>query len=547
MEQLIQDIRYGLRGFIRQPGFALTAILALAIGIGANTAVFSVVYGVLVKPLPFPHPDELIYVHDTYPAVTFASVSFPKLVALREQNHTLVALGGHAPVGLTLTGSTEPEQVPSSRVSADLFKALGVQPLYGRWFTPDEDRPSGPAVIMLGHALWQRRFAGDPRVVGQAIPVDGTVRTVVGVMPPGFTYPGTTQAWVPLALSAAGPAGDNFLRLVGRLRPDASIDQAQADLSAVGAAYNKQNGLLRDVKVWRLHDIMVTTNRQLLLVLQGAVAFVLLVACANVANLLLARSVARRRELAIRVAIGAGRARIVRQLLTESVMLSVIAGAVGVLLAGWLVRLFLAMAPAGFPRLDAVRIDTGVLLFTLAVAMATGLVFGLAPARQGLAAHPNASLRDMDGRGATAGSTRGASRALVVAEVAMALMLVVGAGLMVKSLLRLERQDTGFAAAGLFTFDLNLPQARYPRRRASALLHAAARRDPHGARRPVRGRDQLGAAHQLRIQRAVQRGRTAAVRAGKRAGDGVSSHHAGLLRDDEDPDAPGAGLHGTQQ
>ena len=461
MEQLIQDVRYGLRGFIRQPAFALTAILALALGIGANTAVFSVVDGVLLKPLPFPHPEQLVYVHDTYPAVTFASVSFPKLVALREQNHTLVALGGHSWVGLTLTGSGEPEQVPSSRVTAELFKALAVQPLHGRWFTADEDRPSGPPAIILGYALWQRRFGGDPRVVGQAIPVDGGTRTVVGVMPPGFTYPGTTQAWVPLALSAAVANGENFMRLVGRLRDGVSLEQAQQDLAAVSDAYNKQNGLLRAVKVWRLHDIMVTTNRRLLLVLQGAVAFVLLVACANVANLLLARSVTRRRELAIRAAIGAQRARIVRQLLTESVMLSGIAAIVGVLLASWLLRLFLSMAPAGFPRLDAVGIDRGVLLFTLAVAMVTGLVFGVAPARQGFKANPNDSLRDTGARGATAGSTRGASRALVIAEVALALVLVIGAGLMVKSLLRLQGEDTGFRPAGLLTFDLNLPQARY--------------------------------------------------------------------------------------
>jgi predicted permease len=462
MEQLLQDLRYGLRSFARQPAFTLTAILALALGIGANTAVFSVVYGVLLKPLPFPEPDELVFVHDTYPAVPTASISFPKLLALREGTRTLEALGGFAPTGVTLTGSGDPEQVPGTRVSAAFFDALGVQPLYGRWFTEEEDQPNGPPAIMLSETLWRRRFGGDPKVIGQPIQVDGISRTVVGVMRQDTQYPVATQVWVPLALPRTA-GGGNFMRLLGRMRPGVTLEQVQQDLGGLSTQFNTQNGLQRDVRVWPLHEALVTTNRRTLLVLQGTVVFVLLVACANVANLLLARSVSRQRELAVRAAIGAQRGRLVRQLLTESVLLSAAGGLVGVLLASWLLRLFVALAPANFPRLQAITMDTGVLAFTFVVATLTGVLFGLAPARQGFRTNPNDSLRDTGVRGAAGGSSRGASRVLVVAEVALALVLVIGAGLLVKSLLRLQNEQPGFAADGVFTFNINLPQSKYPK------------------------------------------------------------------------------------
>jgi putative ABC transport system permease protein len=460
MDFLLQDLRYGLRAFIRQPIFSLTAIVALALGIGANTAVFSVVYAVLLKPLPFPDPDALVYIHDSYPAVASASVSFAKLEALRDANRTLADLGGLAPVGLTLTGG-EPEQIPATRATAAFFRALAVPPLFGRWFNDDEDTPGGSLAIVLSYPLWQRRFGGDPRVIGETTAVDGRSRTIVGVMPATFGYPTGTQAWIPLAMSRSTASGGNFMRLLGRMRPGVTVVQVQQDLSSVSEAFNAQNGLKRDVRVWPLHEFFVTNNRRQLLVLQGTVAFVLLVACANVANLLLARSVSRQRELAIRAALGAGRRRLVRQLLTESVMLSVAGGIVGVLLAGWLLRLFLSLAPAGFPRRSAISMDLGVLAFTFAVATLTGLLFGIAPARRCFRSDPTDSLRDTGARGATAGGARGASRALVVAEVALALVLVIGAGLMVKSLQRLQGEATGFQSADLFTFDLNLPQARY--------------------------------------------------------------------------------------
>jgi len=462
MNRLIQDLRYAVRTFLRQPAFSLTAILALALGIGANTAVFTVVYAVLLKPLPYPDPDALIYMHDTYPAVTYASVSAAKFMALRDGNRSLDALAATAPVSVTLTGDGEPELVFGSRVSAGMFEVLQVPALHGRWFSKEEDLPNADSVIVLGHSLWQRRFASDPSIIGSVLTVDARARTVVGVMPPGFTYPGRTQAWIPLAFAPTIAPGGNFLRLVGRMRSGVTVEQVQRDLSSVSDAFNFANNLQRNVQVWPLHRLLVTDNRRTLLVLQGAVAFVLLVACANVANLLLARSVARKRELAIRSAVGAGRARIVRQLLTESVLLSLVGATVGVLLGSWLLRLFVAMAPANFPHLQNISIDLRVLAFTLVLATLTGIVFGMAPAVRGFRVDPNDGLREMGARGATSGGARGASRVLVVAEIALALMLVVGAGLMVKSLLKLQNEETGFRADGLMTFQLNLPDARYP-------------------------------------------------------------------------------------
>jgi putative ABC transport system permease protein len=460
VEKLVQDLRYGFRAFVQQPAFALTAVMALALGIGANTAVFSVVYAVLLKPLPFAEPGQLIYAHDTYPAVPSASVSWPKFIALRDGNRTLTGLAAVAPGTVNLTGRGDPQQVLAFRVSGDYFSVLGVAPQLGRLLTRDDDVPNGGKVIALSYGLWQRRYGGDPKIVGQALIVDGEPFTVASVMPASFNYPAGAEAWVPLALPARFQ-GNNFLRLIGRMKPNVTVPQASDDLRAVTAGFNKANNLQRDVKVYPLHDYLASRNRQMLLVLQGTVAFVLLIACANVANLLLARSVSRGRELSIRAALGAGRARLVRQLLTESVLLSLAGSVVGVLLASWLLRLFLTLAPTNFAGVQTIRIDSQVLFATLAIAMCTGLLFGLAPARHGFHVDPNDSLRDTGTRGATSAGAKGASRVLVVAEIALAMVLVIGAGLMVKSLLRLETQDPGFRPDGVMTFQLTLPASKY--------------------------------------------------------------------------------------
>jgi putative ABC transport system permease protein len=348
------------------------------------------------------------------------------------------------------------------------MRAVGVTPLYGRWFTDEEDLPHGPPAIILSYPLWQRRFGADPGILNTPIEVNGVARTVVGIMPEERGYPASTAAWVPLAIAPGTSPGGNFLRLIGRMKEGVTVEQARQDLGSISDAFNNQNGVQRDVLVTPLYEAQVSGNRRMLLVLQGTVAFVLLVACANVANLLLARSVARRRELAIRSAIGAGRGRIFRQVLTESVMLSLAGGIAGVLMAGWLMRLFLSLSPR-LPRVQTIGIDGGILMFTLAVAMLTGVLFGLAPARQGFNADPNDSLRDSGTRSATGGS-KGASRTLVTAEVAIALVLAIGAGLLVKSLMRMNAEAPGYRTSDVFTFNVSLPAAKYDQPAASAFF-----------------------------------------------------------------------------
>jgi putative ABC transport system permease protein len=478
---VLSDIRYALRTMMRAPAFAATAALTLAIGIGANTAIFTVVYALLLKPLPFRDADRLIYVHDTFPAVANASVSVPKFLALRDGNRSLSALAATSPASLTITGIGDPQILGVTRVTGDFFDVLGAAPLAGRAIARADAAPNGAPVIVLTYGAWQRLYGGARDVVGRTMVADGVPRTIVGVMPPDFVYPARSEAWVPLALAADASAGNSFLRLVGRVKPEVSIEQAAADLQTITDTYTATNGLRRGVRVWRLHDYLSQNTRQMVLVLQGAVLLVLLVACANVANMLLARSVPRQRELAIRLAIGASPRRLLRQLLTESVLLAALGGVLGVLLGGWLLRLFVALAPAGFAGVQAIAIDRHVLWFTAGVAMLTGVVFGVAPARRGFHLDANDGLRDAAGRGSSSAAARGASRLLVVAEVGLAMVLVIGAGLLVKSLLRLQAQDAGFHAEGLLTFQINLPPARYSdgaSRRAVAQMVEALRTLP---------------------------------------------------------------------
>jgi len=403
-------------------------------------------------------------------------VSMPKFVALRDGNRSLSSLAATSPASLTVTGIGDPQILGVTRVSGDFFDVLGVAPLAGRTITRADDVPGAAAVIVLTYGAWQRLFGGARDIVGRTIIADGQPRAIIGVMPPDLVYPARYEAWVPLALARDALPGNNFLRIVGRLKPGVSIEQATADLDAVTTTFNAQSGQRRGIRVWPLHEYLAQNTRQMVLVLQGAVLLVLLVACANVANMLLARSVPRQRELAIRMAIGASPRRLLRQLLTESLLLAVAGGALGVLLGGWLLRLFVALAPPGFSGVQAIAIDRHVLWFTAAVAMLTGVVFGVAPARRGFRIDANDGLRDATGRGSASAAARGASRALVIAEVGLAMVLVIGAGLLVKSLLRLQAQDAGFRAEGLLTFQINLPRARYDdnalRRAVSRIVEA---------------------------------------------------------------------------
>jgi len=462
VETFRHDLRFALRLFARNPGFALLAVVALALGIGANTAVFSVVDAVLIKPLPFPNPDALVFVYDTQPFCATCPASYPKYVDWRDQNAVFDAVGGYSPGSSVMTGKGTPERIRTARVTATLFRVFQVPPIAGRWIADDEDKPDATPVALLSYGFWLERFGRDPNVVGQTIQLDGITRTIVGVMPPEFTV-GRAQVWTPLAIALDPKTrGSHFLPVVARLKRGVSVAAAQREMVALGARLAKEYSTNHGVDVASYRNASVGDTGRSLLVLLGSVAFVLLIACANVANLLLARAAGRRREISIRAALGAARSRLARQLVTESVVLALGGGALGVLLAWWGVRAFVSMAPANFPRVQAIAVDAGVLGFTFAVSVATGLLFGLAPAIHALRQNPGDALKQEESRSGGSRGVRRVSGALVVFEIALSLVLLVGAGLMVKSLLRLQHQDAGFVTERLLTFDVTLPRLTYP-------------------------------------------------------------------------------------
>jgi putative ABC transport system permease protein len=468
METLLKDIRYGVRVFAKNPGFTIVAVIALALGIGANAAIFSVVNSVLLRPLPFADPDRLMIIRETkLPQFPEFSVSPGNFLDWQKQNtvfERLVAISGSA---FNLVGAGEPERLQGQRVSDGFFAMLGAAPQIGREFLPEEDQPGHSNVVILSHGLWKRRFGGDANILDQTIMLNGQSYTVVGVMPPTFRFGGrTTELWTPIAFTAkqAQQHGSHFLQAVGRLKPDVSIEQARAEMTGIADRLAEQYPDANagwNLKIVPTLEYAVRSIKPALLVLLGAVAFVLLIACANVANLLLARAASRQKEIAIRTALGANRWRIVRQLLTESVLLSFAGGVVGLLLAVWGMSLLLALAPENLPRMTDVSLDGRALLFTAAITLLTGLVFGLAPALQTSKPNLNETLKDA-GRGSTEGGRRQIIRSsLVVLEVALALVLLVGAGLMIKSFLRLQKVDPGFNPDNALAVEISLPQKKY--------------------------------------------------------------------------------------
>jgi putative ABC transport system permease protein len=473
---LWQDLRYAARMLARSPGFTAIAVLALALGIGANSAIFSVVNTVLLRPLPYKNPDALVMVWDEQ-----AHLGFPKdtpspanFLDWREQNTVFEGMAAMIQRSFNLTGAGEPERLDGRRVSANLFSLLGVEPQLGRAFTAEEDKP-GSRVVILSYGLWQRRFGGDATIIGRALTLNAEAYTVIGVMPRSFQFPTQRdQLWVPIAFPAdeAAQRGSHYLEVVARMKPGVTLQQAQAEMSMIAARlekqYPEQNMRVGSV-VTPLHEEVVGDIKPALLVLLGAVGFVLLIACANVANLLLARAAMRQKEISLRLALGASRSRLIRQFLTESVLLAGIGGAVGLLFSFAGLRILKNFIPDTISQVQAINIDSKVLFFTLLVSLATGVIFGLAPATQASNYNLNETLKE-GGRDSGAGARGNRIRALlVIGEVAVSFVLLIGAGLLINSFLHLRTLDPGFRVDHLLTAKIELSELKYPNqeRRAS--------------------------------------------------------------------------------
>jgi putative ABC transport system permease protein len=465
--EMFQDLRYGVRTLLRDPGFTLIAILTLVLGIGVNTAIFSVVNAVLLRPLPFPEPERIVRLWESYLPTNslLSSVSFRNFLDWRSQNHVFTHMAAYREDGFNLKIGAEPKRVNGARVTVDFFAVLGVQPAVGRAFLPPEDAPGGEHVVIVSHALWQQSSGGDPQLVGRQLTVDGQARTVVGIMPAGFRFPqDDVELWLPFALDPQSSRGSRTRRVLGRLKPGVTLSQARAELETI--AVSLEQAYPNTNKGWRvsmlpLHEAISGQMQRPLYVLLGAVLCVLLIGCANVANLLLSRNAARERELAVRVALGAGRSRIVRQLLTESLLLALLGGAGALLFAAWGVKLLTTLGPRNIPRLSEAAIDIHVLGVTLAVTLLTGLIFGLAPAWQHARLNLNSALKD--GARMVSGSAQRLRQLLVVSEIAFALLLLIGAGLMLKSFARLQQVAPGFDPQHALTMEINLAPAKYAR------------------------------------------------------------------------------------
>lgn len=469
---LWQDLRYAARMLIRNPGFTVIAVLALALGIGANSAIFSVVNTVLLRPLPFKNPDALMMIwedatHLGFPDNTPSPANF---IDWRDQNTVFDGMAAMAQGSFNLTGAGEPERCDGRRVSANIFNLLGVEPILGRTFRPEEDKP-GSHVVLLSYGLWQRRFGGEAGVVGRALSLNGESYTVIGVMPRTAELPSSEnwhdQLWVPIAFTSeqAASRGNHYLEVLARLKPGVTRQQAQAEMSTIASRLERQypeHNTRIGIKVKSLHDQLVGNIKPALLVLLGAVGFVLLIACANVANLLLARAAVRQKEIALRLALGASRSRLTRQFLTESVLLAGLGGAFGLLLSVVGLNILKQFIPDSISQAQSIGIDGKVLIFTVLVSLVTGLIFGLAPATQASNFNLNETLKE-GGRDSGAGSRGNRLRGLlVISEVAVSFLLLIGAGLLISSFLHLLKLDPGYRADHLLTMKVALPDTKYP-------------------------------------------------------------------------------------
>lgn len=470
IRELRQDTRYGLRILRKSPGLTSVAALSLALGIGAISTIFSFVNGIMLRPLPYPEPERLVILDETAlkRGVASMSVSFPNFLDWREQNHSFQDIGCYDTGGFAVAGGgpagAEPERLPGAFVSQGTFEILGVAPILGRTFTAEEDQTDRDPVVILSYGLWQRRFGGDPNILGQTLLLNSRPRVVIGVMPKGFQFPEVAEAWGPLALNTKiYSRTDHGLQSIARLKPGVTLDQAQAEMISIASNIERENPITNEglsVKVIDLRSSLVGDYKNALLILLGVCGFVLLIACVNVANLLLARATARQKEIAIRAALGANRRRIFRQLLTESLLLGLISGALGLVLALWGMDLLLAAIPIDIPFWMKFDLDGRVLGFTAGCSALTGFVFGTAPALE--ASNPDLNETLKEGGRSGAGSGRHRLRSLlVVAEIALSLVLLVGAGLMMRSFIGLQQVNSGINPQGVLTMNIGLPGAKY--------------------------------------------------------------------------------------
>ncbi len=469
MDTLLRDIRFGFRGLSKRPGFTIIALLALALGIGANTAIFSLVNAVVLQPLPYTEPDQLVWAWGKFPGGNRASVSPADYLDFRNQNKTFEQFGamGTTSRPANLTGSGEPERLMASVVTGNFFQALGVTPALGRGFSLDNEKPGNDQVTVLSYGLWQKRFAGNPGIVNQRILLDGKSFEVIGVMGKDITFPQTAELWVPMNFDGDPEMkvrAAHFIRPIGRLKQGVTLAQAQADIDGIAAQLAQQfpasnNGW--SLRLEPLRERLIGSGKTTLFILFGAVGFVLLIACANVANLLLVRAAARQKEVALRTALGASRVRIIRQLLTESLLLALVGGALGALIAAWGIDLLVMLNRDSIPPTAVVKIDVTVLAFTFGISVLTGLLFGIAPALRTVKLNLSDTLKEggrSDGEGALRNRTRSL---LVVFESAIAVVLLVAAGLLVRSLIALQNTNPGFDANNVLTLRVDLSRAKY--------------------------------------------------------------------------------------
>jgi len=470
MESIFKDIRYGFRSLLKRPGFTAIALIALALGIGANTAIFSLVNAVVIRPLPYPDPDRLVWVWASIRnGINTASVSPADFLDYRSQNKTFeqFAASGVGAVPVNLTGGGDPERLMSSIITGNYFDTFRIAPALGRGFTLDNEKPGQDQVVVLSYALWQRRFGGDPGIINKTIVLDDKPRLVIGVMGADVSLPQAADLWVPMNFDSDPEMKmryAHFIRPIGRLKEGVSLAQAQADTDIIASALEEQfpdstSGW--SLRLVSLREQLVGGSRTMVFILFGAVGFVLLIACANVANLLLVRATARQKEIALRTALGASRLRIVRQMLTESLLLSVLGGALGAVLAAWGVEVLVSLSEGNLPPTANVRIDATVLAFTLLVSLFTGLLFGLAPSFRTMKVNLIDSLKE-GARGGAEGPLRNRTRSLlVVFESAVAVMLLIGAGLLVRSLIALQQVDPGLDPKNVLTLSVTLSRNKY--------------------------------------------------------------------------------------